>query len=460
MAREAHQVTGHHPGTGLLYTQEFCLLLSRAQRAPIIRRELTDEFVPAGYTPDEVWDALVMIRRSQATVSPDALRLGRSSASATTAWHTVPDSLQCSLRQISALTRRGSRLDAIVDERAGRRFVTQQYVEEVLTNLRLDGFPAGYEEVRGALVGDDVPVNDAQRLARNFHRIMCEMGDYEQTPYDVELLRSLFERLTEGVRRFPAPSEQHSPLEPLYLLAFSGSGEVDASALAAVADIANDRACDPTEDPILVSMLVNCQFWHDTIFPGCNNLMGCIASRLYLYRHGYPVFRYVPKIQLLWSWSHGLARSPRGYALSEAYQPDGHLGLDWTPYYDTVMALMLASVREMERTLCARKAADDAIVADAVASPAVNARQAEVLRRAVIDPGSEFRISWHREEFGVVYSTARADLEGLASMGLLTRENSGGAHVFRPVPGIAARMGRLRLEAGGTGDATGRGDRR
>lgn len=42
------------------------------------------------------------------------------------------------------------------------------------------------------------------------------------------------------------------------------------------------------------------------IYPSCNNLMGCIASRLYLLQKGFPVFRYVPKIRIMEKWKQGM----------------------------------------------------------------------------------------------------------------------------------------------------------
>ena len=423
----------------LIYTQEFSMLLGRAQRAPLIRRELSEDYVPAGYSADQVWDALTVIRRSQAIVSPDTHHEGGATLAG---WHTVPESTAMALRQIAALTQRGSSLDGMVSERSGRRFITQQYVEEALTNLLLDAFPSTYEQVRAALLGEAAPADDAQRLALNFHRIMNDMEEFAGTPFDASLLEALYDRLTQGVSRVPPMKLQHSPLEPIYQLGPTDPAHADQEMLEFVADVANDRLTEPAEHPILVSMLVNCQFWHHPIFPSCNNLMGCIASRLYLYRHGYPVFRYVPKIYLLWAWKQGRERSPRGYRLEESYAPDGRLGIDWTAYYDTVMQLMLEHVRTMERTMGSLKAVDDRTMGRIDDLPDLNARQAQVLRQAVIDPGREFRIAWHQREFGVVYSTAHSDLEKLTKRGFLARTMSGSAYVYRPAKGLAALISR------------------
>lgn len=442
---------------GLLGTQEFCDLLFRASRAPLIRRELTGADVPAGYDADEVWDALTQVRRAQAVVAPETTR-PRAREASYIGWHAMPASLVWAVSQIEAHARAGSLLDQLALERSGRRFVTQQYVEEALTNLRLDAFPSDYESVRAALLGEAPPADDAQRLARNFHLIMNDMADYAGSPFDAGLLLELYGRLTEGVSATPPMREQHSPLEPFYQLGDDDLAEPDEAVLAAVVDIANDRAAEPTESPVMVSMLVNCQFWHDPAFPRCNNLMGCVASRLYLYRHGFPVFRYIPKIYLIWAWGADAVKSPRGYALEESHEPDGRNGVDWTAYYDTLLALMLDNILQIERSLGIRKAANDEVLAAIDGLAGLNGRQREVLRRALLDAGREFRIAWHKEKFNVVYSTARADLERLADLGLLTRAMAGAAYVYRPAPDLAERVMRARRGAGSA--AAGREERR
>lgn len=420
---------------GLIYTQEFGMLLGRAQEAPIIRRELTEEYIPAGYTADEIWDALTVIRRSQAVVSPD---VKHDNSANILGWYTVPDSLSHSLRQIALHTQRGSTLDVLADEQSGRRFVTHQYVQEMVTNLRLDGFPANYELAREALLEELPPAGDAQRLAWNYHRIMGDMADYAAIPYDSTLLRELYDRLVDSVQAVPSADRRHSPLEPFYVL----DNNDDSQKLSAVADIANGLTTNPMEHPIMVSMLVNCQFWHYRMFDRCNNLMGCIASRLFLFRKGFPVFRYVPKIHLLWAWKTGQEYSPRGYSFDEARAYDGRNCVDWTAYYDTIMQLMLNNILDMESALGARKAVNDQALACIARLPGINRRQAEVLRRAVLNPAMEFRISWHQNEFDVVYSTARSDLEHLEKLGLFVRGISGSTYVYRPAPSLINRVAR------------------
>ncbi|MBQ9067612.1 MAG: hypothetical protein IJ131_00925 [Eggerthellaceae bacterium] len=49
---------------GLLATPEFQKLLQRTHRGSMLKRELTADFIPNGYDADEVWEAVLGIRRA------------------------------------------------------------------------------------------------------------------------------------------------------------------------------------------------------------------------------------------------------------------------------------------------------------------------------------------------------------------------------------------------------------
>ena len=146
---------------GFLSSPEFQLLLSATARRPMLKSELDRRFVPDGYTADEIWEALTAIRRGQAfygpivEFTPEGVRKN---------WHTVPATLQYSLRQIARKTQRGSFLDLLISERAGCRFVTQYYIEEAVANLKHDGFETDYESVRAAIFGERACMTFAERL--------------------------------------------------------------------------------------------------------------------------------------------------------------------------------------------------------------------------------------------------------------------------------------------------------
>lgn len=420
---------------GFLSSPEFQLLLSATARRPMLKSELDRRFVPDGYTADEIWEALTAIRRGQAfygpivEFTPEGVRKN---------WHTVPATLQYSLRQIARKTQRGSFLDLLISERAGCRFVTQYYIEEAVANLKHDGFETDYESVRAAIFGERACMTFAEQLAVNFHSIMRDLPAYEELPFDESVIMRLYQDLTEGLSDEDLPAPGTVSLLDQHVVSARDNGVLDI-----IVATGNDLNTEPVQDPIMVSMLVNCHFWRLSPLPSCNNLMGCIASRFYLFKKGLPAFRFLPKTKILEDWSMGSSFSGSArYSLRESIVADG-AATDWTAYYDSFMSIMLHMLQLMEESLANLKESDDLILACIAASDGFNHRQKTLLKRAVLAPETEFAISEHRAAHGIAYSTARIDFEDLVARGLLVRTTRATANVYLSAPDLRVSFARL-----------------
>ncbi len=414
--------------------ERFLALVRKSWIAPLCREELATLPLPEDFTEDEVWEALMRIRYAMAFRSPQYT----SSPKHFMDWHTIPQHLSWVLHELDHKTRSGSNLDVLARERSSRAFVTQQYVEEMVCNLQFDGYDIEYEDVRSVLLEERPPLSDAERIAANFHGLMHELPSLvKQQILSAETLQELYARLVSGVPAAEQASPCRPPRSPLeeHYAQLADAGEGGASSLQLVVDVANGRGSDPLRHPIMTSMLVNCQFWRTPLFPSCNNLMGCIASRFYLTREGYPVFRYVPKIRILEKWKHGRYDSIAGASCAQVKEYAAREG-DLTLYYDTVMTLMLYEVNRMEHALIQKASLDGEALEGIEGIPYLSHRQREVLREAVLVQKAEFTIAEHKKRYGVVYSTARADLEDLVNRGLLDRIQRGQAFVYKAVASL------------------------
>ena len=414
--------------------ERFLALVRKSWLAPLCREELATMPLPEDFTEDEVWDALTHIRYAMAFRSPQY----PSSQRSFTDWHTVPEHLSWILYELDHRTRSGSNLDMLARERNSRAFVTQQYVEEMICNLQFDGYDIEYEDARAVLLEERPPLTDAERIAVNFHGLMHELPSLvKQQPLSVSTLQELYARLLADVPAIEQASPCRPPRSPLeeHYTELPDAGEGAASTLPLVVDIADGRGSDPLRHPIMTSMLVNCQFWRTALFPSCNNLMGCVTSRFFLTREGYPVFRYIPKIRILEKWKHGcydgIADASYAQVLKFAERET-----DWTLYYDTIMTLMLYEVSRMERALVQKAGLDGEALEGIEGIPYLSHRQREVLREAVLVQKAEFTIAEHKKRYGVVYSTARADLEDLVERGLFDRIQRGQAFVYKAATGL------------------------
>lgn len=437
-AATSNRAQTDRPRAELCLTEEFGKLVRTASRRPLLRREIDESLVPAGYDPDEVWRALTAMRHASAYVNPFVIH---NSLGTLTEWFTTPASLQHTLERIGALTRRGSQLDSMVGERDGSHFVTQPYIEEILSNLRYDGFPSDYESIRAVLLGERGPMGTAERLALNFHESMLSLGDLADRPIGPGVIRELHARLSRGID--PEASPECSPSYPVdnYGGTHAPLPTLD-DALAFETDLCCGRLTEPTLHDILLSLLTNCFFWRYSPFGRFDNFIGCSVSRLFLYKAGYPVFRYVPKASLYERWRAGSLDRAAGYTYEESVVPFGNTR-DYTARYDSLMKLMLDSVEKMTASLGLRKQSDDSAIADIPGIPYLNHRQQEVLRQAVLRPDVEFRVRAHQELYGVAHSTARSDLVRLAELGLLSQGTRGSANVYYPSPHMKELIARL-----------------
>jgi len=410
----------------LLETSEFQELLRLASRAPLLRRELTSDLVPEGYSEDAVWDALTAIRRSQAYYSPN-ICCGEEGIQRN--WYTLPASLLHSLRQLAKLTHKGSELYAIIEERRSSRFITQEYLQEILVNLGYDGYDPDYESIRSVVLGERACATVAEKLAVNYHQISQNLDEFCSGQFDRALLMDIYGRLTAGIA-----DEEFAAAPARQLLTGFETKDHAEYVLDIIAAIGNNTMAEPTLHPIMVSMLVNCRFWRCLPFDQCNNLMGSLTSRLYLLREGFPVFRYLPKTSIIDEWKRGgRLADVVDYTFEESTVTVG-TDADWTAYYDSVMKLMVHSLTRTQKTLQTIKDSDDVLLALVDHLAEMNYRQRMLLHQAIVCPGIEFYIAPHGRKHNIVYSTARTDLEQLVERGFLTRTVHDSANTYQAAP--------------------------
>lgn len=423
----------------LVDSPEFSAVIRRAWERPLLRKDFDCMPLPVGVDREEAWLALKAIRRAQAFYSPAALKTVHGSSNN---WYTIPESMHASLRAIANLTQKGSELDLIAQERKGRRFITQAYVEEILASLAYDGYDTTYEHLRAVLLEERKPEDTAEIIAVNYHHIMQSLDEYSGKPFSAGVLQELYDALMCGVpediasegQSLAARGTPHSPLESHYVVV--NSEDEAPTDLSSVVVIVQQKAeMTPDFDPIMASMLVNCQFWRTLVVPCCNNLMGCVASRLFLCQQGFPVFRYMPKVLILDKWRRGYYD---GFveATYQQVMERAEDDMDWTLYYDIFMKLMLKEIEATKRALTQRKVADDRAIEEIGTIPYLSHRQQDILRQAVLSPDKVFTISAHRKRYGTAYSTARADLEKLADAGYLLRRMKGSAFAYVAAPDL------------------------
>ncbi|MBQ9067613.1 MAG: hypothetical protein IJ131_00930 [Eggerthellaceae bacterium] len=359
-------------------------------------------------------------------------------------WYQITARMQDFITRIGAATQHGSAIDRMVSERASSHFITQQYIDEIMVNLTLDGFPSTYESIREVILDERAPRDVPETVALRYHQILHSFDAMEDVTFTPQLIEGYYAQLIADCGDAVEPSVQPSYPVECFCTLFDEPPSRQWR-LEVMCALANRRMTDPVLPDIVLSLLVNCFFWRYSPFDHFNNIMGCIASRLFLCQAGFPVFRFIPKSMLYVRWRSGELVSPDGHLFSEAAVHDGNF-IDYTVMYESILGLMLQSVQQMEASLNVRKKIDDDALRGIQSSPFFNYRQAHLLGQAVLAPDTEFNIRSHQVLHNVAYSTARADLLKLVEMGLLSQSVRDSVFFYRATPGFKTQLAQLAVE--------------
>lgn len=404
----------------LMADSRFQDMLTRLASQGMDRAGFGDLPVPDGCSSDEMWGLVRSIRRAQGIRYRDGWTID---GVASTQWFYPTHSIELKLRELSRRTGAGSLLDQALSERFGQRFVTSSLIGETVAAVSCEGLSITYEEARRACLGDTVPRRPVERLVANMHALLVRMLGDELPPLDEATIRTMYERLTQGIDANDLGGSMawgdEWPGDP-----------VDAGAvIAEVCAMASGELVDPAEHPIVTSQRIICHFWRNGVFPLCNYVLGSLVCRLYLKQKGYPVFVYLPISQMSLAWRQGTCDCAGVWPYRDCCDVQG-ADYDWTLYWESCLQLLLHEAEALEETILRVKGEDDEILRSLRADHSFNHRQRTLLEQAVLTPSTAMRIEEYRAQHGLAYSTARQDLTSLVERGLLEMRYEGKAQVF------------------------------
>lgn len=285
----------------------FRRILRVAQDHGLVREEFSSMPLPEGYRADEVWNALLDVRRAQATYFRDTWRLYDRDAPQ---WYTMTTTMRLLLQDFDVRARTGSPLDLTIRDRDARTFMVKSLADEAAAAALCDSMFIDYESARSVIVGQREPHTPGERLAQNMSDVLFELrvgSVHEITPAYIE---ALYERLMEGVDAdaftLDIPWGDEWPMDPMD----------HENALREICGLADGTLNDRSDHPILIAQKIGCKCWKNACFPHCNYAIGSLLGRIYLIAMGYPVFAYIPTSSLTLEWKKGTYSNPDVYPYS------------------------------------------------------------------------------------------------------------------------------------------------
>lgn len=336
----------------------------------------------------------------------------------------------------------------MVDEDSARkRYLMRSLIEEAMTSSQLEGASTTRRVAKELLSSGRSPRDRSEQMIFNNYAMMQSLRGLHDRPLSVDTILSMHRQLMRDALDDPLQAGRLRTAEDNVVVQDRGDPDITLhvpppahelpARLQALCDFAN--AADEGEflHPIVRAIAIHFQIGYDHPFCDGNGRTARALFYWSMLRSGYWLTEYI-------SISSVLRRAPARYV--RAYLHAESDGTDMSYFVAHQLEVVIAAVDGL-RGYLARKAGERN-QAEALLRPgsplgaALNHRQRSLLLHAIRHPGSVYEIAGHQAAHRVTYPTARADLLGLAQLGLLAQEKRGKAFAFTPAPDLAKRLDR------------------
>ena len=310
----------------------------------------------------------------------------------------------------------------------GRHLKAPLVLRECLAALDEFGVSLPFDDFFALAVELVEPQTPQERLAANASQVLRGALDASGASHDygVGMAAALYARFFEGVDR--------------KVLGVSSSATDDAARAERV--LAQLESALAPLDPLLKAVVALLAVIELRPFPLANALLGRILYMRILRANGLAVLAYVPVLEFIRNWRTGalpeVGHHP-AVPFSEAVMT--YAGTrDWTRYLEELLTFVASETwwfsGKLNRMELRRARLEDLLARDAH----YNERQHAVLVEAFVHDDAEFTFADLMECYGVVYSTAYADLAQLEADGMIVAAKNGKRKFFIAAPDIRQRM--------------------
>jgi Fic family protein len=324
-------------------------------------------------------------------------------------------------------------------------YLQKSLVEEPFSSSVLEGAATTRERARKIIEEGRQPKTIDERMVLNNYQAMAFIREHRSEPLTPSRIFELHRILTQGtlerpekVGVFRAALDNVEVVdsitdEPLHTPPHASEL---ADRLQKLCDFANEA--DSTKGvflhPVIRAIVLHFMLAYDHPFWDGNGR--CARALFYwcVLKHGYWLLEYV-------SISAVIMKAPKKYGMAFLYceTDEG----DLTYFIDHQLKVIEQSLADLHAYLTT-KSKELAELGRALGrlESLLNKRQLTIVQGALKKPGTKFTIAQHLRLFGISYLTARADLEYLAQIKLLTKSKEGVKSIFSVPSNLKERLGR------------------
>jgi Fic family protein len=391
---------------------------------------------PAGLSSEEWWFATKVARGSFLKDLPMADGHGRPFQLAMTdaAWELAH---QIDIR----LGREVGSRDDILNEATQTRYLISSLVEEAVTSSQLEGAVTTRAEAKEMIRAGRRPRTIDERMVLNNYEAINFVRDHRDDDLTPELVEEIQGILTEGtlddddqVGRIQSPADARVRVEDIdgTVVHTPPPASELAERMQAMCAFANGTTPDGFLHPVVRSVLLHLWLAYDHPFADGNGRTARALFYWSMLHQGYWMAEYL-------SISTILRKAPSRYATSFLYvETDDN---DATYFVLAQLRVIRRAIDGLYDYIARKRQEIREVEALLRRHDGINHRQLALLTHALRHPGQRYTFTGHARSHGVVYQSARTDLLGLVSAGLLSQHRMGKQFVFMAPPDLRAVLG-------------------
>ncbi len=401
---------------------------------------------PEGLTLQEWWVRTAVSRLSQARALPVTGTDGTSFR------FTNIDRIQEMVHRIDQQASGHIQADEIVVRLRSRdQYLVPSLVEEAITSSLLEGAATTRRVAKELLRTGRKPRDTSERMVLNNYLAMQAAEELANSgePLDPNHVLELHRIVTDGTLEDPSEAGRLQQPDEERVAIMWGDGQILhrpppadelRERLEKLCAFANGATGEGFLHPVVRAVLIHFWLGHDHPFADGNGRTARALFYWSMLRSGYWLAQYV-------SISSILRKAPAKYARSYLYTETDSNDVTYFVIYQ--LETLERAIGEL-RAYFARKVSEITEVARLLRGvPSLNHRQLAVVGEALRDPDAYFTIAGQKRLQRVAYQSARTDLLGLETLGLLRKVQIANRFEFWPVRDISVRIRCLSEELQG-----------
>ncbi len=324
------------------------------------------------------------------------------------------------------------------------RYLVSSLIEEAITSSQLEGANTSRRVAKEMIRTGRPPRDKSEQMIVNNYHAMNFIREHRQERLTPEFVCEVHRMVTEWTLDDPkAAGRLQLPEEDRVNVLDRQTGEVlhvppPAEQLPErmqnLCKFANGQEIDTFLHPVVRAIIVHFWLAYDHAFADGNGRTARALFYWSMLSQGYWLAEFL-------TISRILIQAPIQYARPFLYTETDER--DMTYFIMHQLRVIMKAISELEGYLKRKMAEIKRTEGLIKRSVELNHRQIALLSHALRHPDQRYTVKSHASSHKIVHQTARTDLLGLESRGLLTRQKIGKAFYFFPVENLVGRLTRI-----------------